>query len=264
VRSFVRLLVLVAAMGLAGAASADGDPASDVLLDQTTFTPGLAASATSLKALEAVVDAVDARGDRVKVAVIAARSDLGSVPSLFGQPQNYATFLAAELSAVYQGPLLIVMRAGFGFIDAEKKIPAADTALATVSTSEGSADGLTLAAARALPELEQAGVLHYKDTAAPLGYPSPGKSAAGHALTLRYQAWDDSGRVKVDIRIQNAHGIVVAHFAPPIRKVSQGAWYSIKWLVPKTFAHRQLSFCLQVTDPAGNHSQRSCAKLTID
>ncbi len=54
-------------------------------------------------------------GYRLKVAVIESAYDLGSVPSLFGHPADYAKFLGIELSLVYKGNLLVVMPAGFGF-----------------------------------------------------------------------------------------------------------------------------------------------------
>lgn len=185
-RALLRLLLLVAALALTSAASADGDPASDVLLSQDIFAPYPPPSASALKSLDNAVRVIDANDDRVKVAVIATTSDLGSVSSLFGHAQDYAKFLAIELSFYYKGPLLIVMPSGFGFTDAGKAVPAADAALARVSL-DGGADGLTLTAARALPELERAGLLHYHDTIAPLAYSSPATVVAGRRLALRYQ-----------------------------------------------------------------------------
>jgi hypothetical protein len=61
------------------------------------------------------VRAINAAGYRLKVAVIASPSDLGSVPSLYGRPQYYARFLGIELGLIYKGSLLIAMPAGFGF-----------------------------------------------------------------------------------------------------------------------------------------------------
>src|SRR5262249_49953284 len=39
---------------------------------------------------------------------IATRTDLGSVPSLFGKPKAYAQFLGEEIRSFYTGPLLVV------------------------------------------------------------------------------------------------------------------------------------------------------------
>ena len=50
----------------------------------------------------------------LKVAIVATADDLGADPQLFGHPQDYATFLAAEIEFAYTDTLLAVMPAGFG------------------------------------------------------------------------------------------------------------------------------------------------------
>ena len=263
-RALIRLLPLLGALVLAGTAVADGDPASDVLLSQDQFTPYPPPSSKAVKTLTDAISAASANGDHIKVAVIGSKNDLGSVPSLLGQPRKYARFLGAELSFFYKGPLLVVMSAGFGFADNGKAVPAAETALSHVSVgNDKSTDGLTRAAARAVPELKRAHVLHYKDTFAPRASPLPTAAAAGHPLTLRYQAWDDSGRAKIDIQIQNAHKVAVATFHVPLRPVVQGQWYSVTWLVPKKVAHTVLNYCVRATDAAGNRGPQTCGKLTV-
>jgi hypothetical protein len=261
-RAPIRLLVLVAALALPAAAPADGDPASDVLVSQDIFTPYPAPSADARTSLANAVRTINVSGDRVKVAVIASRTDLGSVPSLFGKAQDYAKFLGIELSFIYKGPLLIVMPSGFGFSDAGRSVPAADAALVSASLS-GGADGLTLSAAHVLPALEHAGVLHYRDTLAPQAYSSQATVIAGRRLALRYQAWDDSGRASVDLQVRNARQVVIAHFHVPLQTVRQGAWYWVVWRAPLTLAHRVVTSCVQATDPSGNHSRRTCSKVTI-
>ena len=57
-------------------------------------------------------------GYRIRVAVIASPTDLGSVTALWRQPQNYARFLGQELPLVYRGPLLVVMPDGYGLYHA--------------------------------------------------------------------------------------------------------------------------------------------------
>src|SRR5689334_5651000 len=57
------------------------------------------------------------RAEEIRVAVIASRSDLGSVTELWRQPQTYARFLDQELSLVDHGPLLVAMPGGFGYYD---------------------------------------------------------------------------------------------------------------------------------------------------
>ena len=107
-----RVLVLG---GLAAQARADGDPASDVLATQTLFLPqdaGLTASQQG--ELAGQLAAAGHAGYRLRVAVVASPTDLGSVTALWHQPQTYAHFLAEELSSVYHGALLVVMPNGYG------------------------------------------------------------------------------------------------------------------------------------------------------
>jgi hypothetical protein len=77
---------------------ADGDPASDVLLGQNTFLPygGVLPAQLQANVQQAVTDA-NAASLPLKVAVIASPDDLGAVPQMFGQPQQYASFLYKEL-----------------------------------------------------------------------------------------------------------------------------------------------------------------------
>src|SRR3982751_4282060 len=93
------VVLAVATVVLAGAAPvlADGDPASDALIVQNVFFPYPTPPAAATSALSAQVEKAYARGYRVKVAVIASETDLGSVPSLFNKPQDYAKFLGQEL-----------------------------------------------------------------------------------------------------------------------------------------------------------------------
>ena len=111
-----RRLLLVAsaaallASALATTARADGDPASDVLLSERVFlvvdTQTVPPYLRELLALTA-----EAARDRfpIRIAVIEESTDLGAVPMLFGRAQQYATFLAQELSFAYRGSVLVVM-----------------------------------------------------------------------------------------------------------------------------------------------------------
>ena len=262
-RAVLTVLLFCAALVLAGSASADGDPASDVLIAGSAFTPYPPPPAEAMQALGAAVNAVELKGDRVKVAVIASPSDLGSVRSLFGRPQDYAKFLSLELSFIYKGPLLVVMPAGFGFVDRSVAVAKAAGAVAGVSIKSPSATDLTLAAARAVSSLEHAGLLHYKDTFAPQATPAAASVIGGRRVALRYQVWDDSGRAKVELQLQNTRNVIVARVNVPLRTVAQGAWYFVVWRAPRTLAHSVLAYCVQATDVAGNRSHRSCAKLTV-
>jgi hypothetical protein len=97
------------------AASADGDPASDVLATQALFLPQDAGATPVQRAqLSALLAAAARSGYPIRVALVASRGDLGSVTALWRQPETYARFLGQELAFVHKGPLLVVMPNGFG------------------------------------------------------------------------------------------------------------------------------------------------------
>ncbi len=107
--------VLAVAIG-AGAARADGDPASDFLVAQKVFLPYDAKiPAAKQSSLTALVDEAAKQGYPIRVALIWSSYDLGSVTALWNRPRTYAHFLAVELSYYFKGPLLIVMPKGYGF-----------------------------------------------------------------------------------------------------------------------------------------------------
>ena len=115
-RAAVLLALLLAAAAVAGSARADGDPASDYLLSQQVFFPfSVKYPESKQQELAALVKDANDRGYKIRVALIANKSDLGAVTSLWGQPRTYAHFLGQELAFLYKGPLLIVMPAGLGF-----------------------------------------------------------------------------------------------------------------------------------------------------
>jgi protein SCO1 len=112
------LLALLLALGAHCApALADGDPASDFLLEQQVFLSSLyARSATpSQQPLLNAVRAANKQGFQIRVAIITDSYDLGAVTKLWRQPHAYARFLGVELSFSYKGRLLVVMPNGFGF-----------------------------------------------------------------------------------------------------------------------------------------------------
>jgi hypothetical protein len=74
------LLTAVAFLAFAPLAHADGDPASDYLLTQTTFVPpDLGISDADAARLATVVQSAHAGGYTIRVALIGGRYDLGSV-----------------------------------------------------------------------------------------------------------------------------------------------------------------------------------------
>lgn len=111
------LVVLVGIAALAATARADGDPASDYLLEQQVFlgSDSTHALTSADHLLEQTVKVANAQGYRIRVAVIASQYDLGAVTQVWGRPRTYARFLGIELSLAYRGRLLVVMPDGFGF-----------------------------------------------------------------------------------------------------------------------------------------------------
>ena len=113
-----RVLVAAAAAAVlvVPAARANGDPASDVLITQQVFLPFAAPiSSSAQEELTKTVAAANARGYKVRVAVIAFTGDLGTAVSLWRHPQAYAKFLGSELAFAYANRLLVAMPSGFGF-----------------------------------------------------------------------------------------------------------------------------------------------------
>lgn len=113
--SVLAIAVLLAALAGAPAALADGDPASDVLLLQDAYLPYAPTVPKPVAdALNRTLAATRKRGFRLKVAIIATRNDLGSVPQFFGRPEPYAGFLESEIAFNKPKPLLVVMQSGYG------------------------------------------------------------------------------------------------------------------------------------------------------
>ncbi len=129
-----RLLALGLLLGVLLAAPvsarADGDPASDILLLQDVYYPYQPAPSSPLaKTLTTLLGSTKAAGFELKVALIESPADLGAVPNMFGKPQQYATFLAAEIAFNSRTPLLTVMPGGFGAANVSPAESAAVSAL---------------------------------------------------------------------------------------------------------------------------------------
>ena len=128
-------------------ALADGDPASDYLITQQLFVSFKATfSDSNATRLRALLDDSKRQGFPLKVAVIAGRYDLGSVPSLFGKPQQYASFLGQEDYYFFKDELLVVMPNGYGLYK-HAGLPAADKAAIKALPAPGTAKGDQLVAA---------------------------------------------------------------------------------------------------------------------
>ena len=135
-------------------AHADADPASDILYTQRIYLPffGEKVSDANANTLKKVVDQAWNKGYRVKVALIAARNDLGGVFQLWEKPQTYATFLGRELIFLYKGPLITAMPNGLGVYHF-KHSTAAEKAVVQKIKVEPGADGVANAATVAVARL---------------------------------------------------------------------------------------------------------------
>jgi hypothetical protein len=113
----VATLVALLVLALPAAASADVDPASDVLLFQNEFFPRVKPPSTQLKnELTGLTKQANDQNYNIKVAIIGARLDLGGAPQLYRHPDQYAKFLGTELRSAtgLVQPLIVVMKGGVG------------------------------------------------------------------------------------------------------------------------------------------------------
>ncbi len=136
-------------------AAADGDPASDVLLIDNVFYPYVPQTSDALQRdLNGATDAAAREHQPIKVALIASRTDLGTIPQLLGKPQEYADFLDQEISFTSKQALLVVMADGYG---TQGLTPAATAAVATLrKPAGGSSDQLAEAALSAIQKITAA------------------------------------------------------------------------------------------------------------
>jgi len=136
-------------------ALADGDPASDYLITQQTFLPLSENVSLSLEGeFTRLVDDAKAKGFPLKVAVIAEPTDLGAVPSLFGTPQRYASFLGQDDFYFFKSELLVVMPQGYGVYKHDGVPPGDRRVIARLRPPQGAdADTLVVAAERAVRAL---------------------------------------------------------------------------------------------------------------
>ena len=251
-------VVAAAAAVPAPASHADGDPASDTLLEQSVYFPYNAPSRSAQLSLQQVVDGVFARGNRIKVALIYDQTDLGAIPSLFGHPADYAHFLGIELGLWYVGPLLVVMPAGFGIYDGGRSTAAEEAVLRPLLADASSPDRLTQSATTAVQRLEAASALGSADIRPPLVTPHPASARRGTRASLHFDLFDDSGRTSALVRIYES-GALVATLATRMQFQIGTRHADVTWQVPKRLRSRRLRFCVVASDPSGNRSAPACA-----
>jgi hypothetical protein len=157
-------------------ARSDGDPASDVLVGASVFYPYSSTVSASLqRTLNGEAAAASRARYPVKVALIGAAFDLGAVPSLFGKPQAYASFLDQEIGFLNpRTRLLVVMPNGYGVRNLGAAAPRIVASLEKPAGAQG--DDLARAAILALPKLAAAAGHPIAPAA---GAPSSSGSSAG-------------------------------------------------------------------------------------
>jgi hypothetical protein len=147
---------VVALAFMAPAALADGDPASDYLLSQSSFLSPYDGKipAAQQKRIEAMLLSAKEQGFPLKLAVVVTRYDLGAVPILYKKPQTYARFLAQEDYYFWKDELLVVMPNGYGLYKL-KNLPPEDKAELAKLPKFDSTNGpaLAVAAERAITAL---------------------------------------------------------------------------------------------------------------
>jgi hypothetical protein len=160
VRAHVSLVLVVLAalaLGLAArapAARADGDPASDVLLLQSLYTPvAQKISPPVLKQLQGTIRSADASGFKIRVALILDRTDLGSVPQLLGHPKEYVQLLSSELVYGWTGAIIAVEPSGIGVRNVKPLAPAQRLVDGIKVAAPATSDGLARAAISAIQKL---------------------------------------------------------------------------------------------------------------
>jgi hypothetical protein len=256
------LLAVAAAAALCvGLARADGDPASDTLVFTNAFLPARASSKANADALRAQIAAAYSAGYRVKVAVVAARYDLGAIPSLFGKPTTYARFLGEELAGIYVGPLLIVMPNGYGIYDGGRSTAAETAVLGTLAKpASPRPDDLVTAAANAVSELLKRGALRSKDILAP--YVETIRAAAvGTQLTALYYLSDDSGTAAAKLEILRG-GTKLFTVEEPAHATGISRPERRTVVVPSSVSLAHTRLCVVATDPSGNVG-RACRPIAV-
>jgi hypothetical protein len=261
-RGVAAVAAITVAVTCAGAARADGDPASDVLPIDSIYFPISAPSRDAEGALRSAVAVVYAHGDRIKVAVIATREDLGAIPSLMNKPDAYARFLGQELGAFYVGPLLIVMPRGWGIYDGGRSVSPETRVLGRTSVNGSTVDDLVRSAAAAVQKLERAGALESPDIRPPYVYPQSSTVHPGTTAVLFFRVLDDSDRAAVAVSIL-ARGRRLASLTSPLAPTNYPKARSVSWRVPRNVARRGVKLCMTATDAAGNRSHAECMPLRV-
>jgi hypothetical protein len=155
-------------LAVPAAALANGDPPSDALLQSKIYFPVQRVGVPEAAALQKVVDAANANGYPIRVALIKDVTDLGTVPNLLDKAQQYADFLGPEIRFAYKGDLLVVMPNGLGITTTDPTPPPKGVIAGMQIEAGGSSNGLAQTAGEAVTRL-----------AAAAGHPIAGPKAGG-------------------------------------------------------------------------------------
>jgi hypothetical protein len=150
------LVTLALCLTVPASVSANGDPASDVLLQAKIYFPTQRVGVPEAQALKKVVDTANAKGYAIRVALIRDASDLGTVPNLLDKPQQYAEFLGPEIRFAYKGDLLVVTPNGLGLTTTDETQPPNQAIAGMQVEAGGVPDGLAQTAGEAVTRLAQA------------------------------------------------------------------------------------------------------------
>jgi hypothetical protein len=145
--------VLALTLALPAAATGNGDPASDVLLQSKIYFPTQRVGVPEAEALHKIVDSANAKGYPIRVALIKDVTDLGTVPNLLNKAQEYSEFLGPEIRFAYKGDLLVVMPNGLGLTTTDETPPPKKAIAGMQVEAGGSSNGLAQTAGEAVTKL---------------------------------------------------------------------------------------------------------------
>jgi hypothetical protein len=203
---------------------------------------------------------VNKGGLKLKVAVLASQTDMGTARSLFGRPDDYAKFLGTELSYNYDGLLLVVMAAGFGVFKENAVTTKFQHAVSFVNINGSTTDDLVRTATSAVKRLGATGIKDV-DRIAPRVHAFAAQVKRGAKVDLVYDVSDNSGTSREVVRVYAGARVAVT-LRSPLERAQSGTLDAVHWRAPKQ-ARSSYRFCVVATDPAGNSSKPSCAPIRV-